>query len=105
MSKCFLRTFRPYEIEEVRQHLLIAGDLSGDCGSCRALGINVYEAVRCPECGAPFKYLTSRRMESHTGERFQFAQRMSEKRPDLTLVDYTDYSSALGHKKARDFFG
>jgi hypothetical protein len=102
--KEFLRTFQPFDIEELKQHLLIMGDLSGDCASCRALGIDFYSAQNCPECGTPFKFLTSRRLESNAGERFQWAKRMKEKRPDLVLIDYTDYSKLLGQKKARDFF-
>ena len=105
MSKEYLRTFRPYDIEDVKQHLLIMGDLSGDCGACRALGIDSYTAATCPECGTPFKYATSRRLEMHAGERFQWARRVQEKRPDLVLIDYTDYMKTMGQKKARDFFG
>jgi hypothetical protein len=101
----FLRVFKSFDVEEVRQHLLIMGDLSSDCGNCRALGIDFYQAVQCPECGAPFKYVTSRRMEAHPGERFQLARRVAEKRKDLIFIDYTDYSKVLGQKKARDFFG
>ncbi len=103
--RVFLRTFQEYDIEEVAKHLLIMGDLSGDCASCRELGIDTYTAKNCPHCGTPFKYLTSRRLESQPGERFQFARRMREKRPDLIIIDYTDYSKTLGQKKARDFFG
>jgi len=105
MSQEYLRSFRQFDITEVQAHLLIMGDLTGDCASCRALGIKVYEAATCPECGTPFKYLTSRRLETHSGERFQFAKRMQEKRPDLLVIDYGDYSKVLGRKKARDFLG
>ena len=101
----FLRTYRQYNIEEVKAHLLIMGDLSGDCGACRALGIDSYTAVSCPQCGTPFKYATSRRLEANPGERFQWARRAHERRPDLVLIDYTDYSKTIGQKKARDFFG
>ena len=100
----YLRVFKPFEIEDIRQHLLIMGDLVGDCAACRALGIDVYHAKTCPECGTPFKYMTSRRLEAHSGERFSFAKRMEEKRPDLLVIDYTDYMKVLGQKKARDFF-
>ena len=105
MTSEFLRTFKRYEIEDVQKHLLIAGDLSGDCASCRALGIDVMKAHECPQCGTSFKYLGSRRVESHPGERFQFAVRMTEKRPDLVLIDFGDYTKVMGQKKARDFFG
>jgi hypothetical protein len=101
----YLRTFQPYDIEDVQKHLLIMGDLAGDCGSCRELGIDFYSAQSCPNCGTYFKYLTSRRFESNSGERFQIARKMREKRPDLVLIDYTDYTKVIGQKKARDFFG
>jgi hypothetical protein len=105
MGKEFLRTYQRFDIAEVQGHLLIMGDLTADCASCRALGINVYEATTCPQCGTTFRYLTSRRLESHTGERFHFAHRMQDKRPDLILIDYDDYTKTLGRKKARDFLG
>ena len=101
----YLRVFKPFDIEDVRQHILIMGDLKGDCGACRALGIDAYQAKQCPECGVPFKYVSSRRLEANPGERFQLARRVHEKRPDLILIDYADYSKVLGQKKARDFFG
>ncbi len=100
----FLRTFKSFDIEEVKQHLLIMGDLSADCANCRHLGIDGYTAKACPECGAPFVYVTSRRLELNPGERFQFARRMTDRRPDLVIIDYTDYTKVLGQKKARDFF-
>ena len=105
MGHEFLRTFQSYDIEEVQKHLLIMGDLSADCGACRELGIDGYSARQCPKCGAEFKYLSSRRFESNPGERFSLARRMREKRPDLILIDFSDYTKAVGHKKARDFFG
>jgi hypothetical protein len=101
----FIRVFKAFDIEDVRKHLLIWGDLTSDCAACRALGIDFYKAAQCPECGTPFKYATSRRMEANPGERFQLARRSAEKRPDLVFIDYTDYSKLLGQKKARDFFG
>ena len=105
MGREFLRTYREYDIQEVEKHLLIMGDLSGDCASCRELGIDSYSAKVCPKCGTPFKYLTSRRLEVHVGERFHLVRRMQEKRPDLIFIDFTDYTKTLGQKKARDFFG
>lgn len=105
MGKEFIRVYREFDMDEVAKHLLIMGDLSGDCASCRCLGIDYYSAGMCPECGVPFKYVTSRRLEGNPGERFQLARRMRDKRPDLTFIDYTDYQKLMGQKKARDFFG
>ncbi len=104
MSQEYLRTYKPYHIDEVKQHLLIMGDLSGDCAACRALGIDSYQAKSCPECKTPFKYVTSRRLETHSGERFQLVRRVQEKRPDLIFIDFTDYTKTIGQKQARDFF-
>ncbi len=104
MSHEYLRIFQEFDIEEVKKHLIIMGDLSGDCGACRSLGIDSYTAKTCPECGTEFKYATSRRLETHPGERFSIVRRLKNKRPELIFVDYTDYSKTLGQKKARDFF-
>jgi hypothetical protein len=104
MSQEYLRTYRLFEFADVQEHLLILGDLKGDCAKCRALGIDHQNATRCPECGTPFKYVTSRRLESNPGERFHLVRRISERRPDLCWVDYSDYQKILGHKKAKDFF-
>lgn len=105
MSRQYLRVFQDFDIEEVKSHLLILGDLSSDCAACQALGIDPSEAAACPQCGTTFRYLTSRRAENFPAERFQIVKRYREKRSDLIFVDYGDYSKAIGQKKARDFFG
>jgi len=92
-------------LEEVEKHLLILGDLTGDCAACRQLGISYLEARECPHCKTSFKYVTSRRLETHPGERFQIASRLRDKRPDLVFIDYEDYKRTQGRKKAREFFG
>ncbi|PIW62706.1 MAG: hypothetical protein COW13_02485, partial [Candidatus Omnitrophica bacterium CG12_big_fil_rev_8_21_14_0_65_50_5] len=75
MPKVYLRVYQEFNLEEVGKHLLILGDLSSDCGACRCLGIDGYQAAQCPECGTPFKYLSSRRIENHPGERFSIVKR------------------------------
>jgi hypothetical protein len=105
MSRHYLRIYQEFDIEDVKQHLLIWGDLSADCASCRMLGIEPFAAKQCPQCGTEFKYVTSRRIEEHAGERFHIVRRMREKRPELVFIDYTDYTKILGQKKAKDFFG
>jgi len=105
MALTYLRIYQEFDIVEVKQHLLIWGDLSADCASCRMLGIDSFSARQCPQCGTPFKYVTSRRLEEHSGERFHLVRRMREKRPDLVFIDYSDFTKILGQKKARDFFG
>jgi len=104
MAREFLRTWRDFDLDEVQQHLLILGDVSGDCAACRELGIKYLEAKECPRCKTAFKYVTSRRLELNPSERFRIVARLRERRPDLLFIDYEDYKRTLGRKKAREFF-
>lgn len=105
MGREYLRVWQEFDVEEVEKHLLILGDLTGDCGACRELGIHYQDAKECPKCRTSFKYVASRRLETHPGERFQLASRLKARRPDLVFIDYEDYKKTIGRKKARDFFG
>jgi len=105
MAQHYLRTFKLFNTEDVKKSLLIAGDLTANCASCNALGIDPYQAKTCPECGVTFKYIASRRLETHPSERFHLARRLAEKRPDLMLLDLSDYQKAEGSKAAKEFFG
>ncbi|MBI4388392.1 MAG: hypothetical protein HY582_05060 [Candidatus Omnitrophica bacterium] len=100
----FLRNWKEFDIQDITRHLLILGDLSGDCANCRELGIDTWKALECPKCHTKFKFIASRRSADHPGERFQLARRMSEGRRDLMVVDYDDYHRTIGGQKARDFF-
>lgn len=105
MTREFLRTWQAFDLEEVEKHLLILGDLTGDCAACRELGIPYQSARECPRCKTVFKYVTSRRLETHPGERFQIVSRLRSIRPELVFIDYEDYKKTAGRKKAREFFG
>jgi len=80
------------------------GDTSGDCGKCRALGIDPWKATTCPECGTAFKYLASRRMLSCPGRGYSFVRRGRERRSALELIDCEYYQKSIGVKKATNFF-
>lgn len=95
-----IRIWQAIDIGDVEAHLLIAGDTIGDCAKCRCLGV-AYDQTSCPQCKTPFKYLTSRRIESHPGESFRIVQRLKEKRPDLIFIDYSDYKQLSGKLKGR----
>ena len=103
MSREYLRFYREFDIEEVKEQLLILGDLSSDCGKCRAIGLDS-QSERCPECGTVFKYVASRRIDMHPEERFRIVRRYLEKKPHMIFIDFHDYQKTMGQKKARDFF-
>lgn len=100
----YIRTFLEYDLEHISKHLLVVGDLAGDCYNCRELGLDPYQTKVCPNCKTEFKFIASRRMDQFPGERFAIARRLRSKRSDLILLDYQDFTKTLGHKKARDFF-
>ena len=100
----WIRVWGQKDISEIEKHLMIIGDLKGDCASCREIGLDPKSAKECPKCRTPFRYVTSRRFETHSGERFQIVRRFHEFRNDLIWIDYDDYKKLTGRQKARDFF-
>lgn len=92
------------DIYRIKEHLIILGDVSGDCANCKEIGLDPWKAKECPHCKAQFEYIASRRSANHPGERFQIARRILEKRSDLTVIDYDDYQKTIGAQSARDFF-
>lgn len=105
MSRIFLRTYRAYAIEEVRKSLLIVGEVTGNCAACGEMGLEPRSVGVCPNCNAAFKFIASRRIENHPGERFSYAKRIAGERPDLTLIDLSDYQKNDSSAKARDLLG
>ena len=104
MSKAFLRIYKSYDLNEIKSSMLIVGDLAADCANCRELGLKV-ESETCPECGAVFKFVSSRRIENHPNERAHIVKRLKTLHPDKDLIDLGDYEKHLHQKKARDFLG
>lgn len=94
----FLRVYKKFDVVDVKQHLLIYGDLSASCGNCQALDIK-FDAVRCPECRADFKYIAFRNIRHHLPK----LQKLDDECPHLTFVDYDDFSRTLGLIKAQEF--
>ena len=100
----YLRVWQNFDVEGVKQHLLIAGDIMGDCASCREIGIKYAEAKTCPKCGTDFKYIAARQSTGSARTLAPLVKRIRDRRPDLTFIDYGDYQSATGKQSARDFF-
>ena len=100
----WLRVWTRKNLSEIEQHLLIVGDARGDCASCREIGLDYKTVKECPQCHTMFKYVTSRRFETHPGERFGIVKRLNEARDDLVWIDYDDYKKLTGRQRAREFF-
>ena len=93
-----MRIYKEMDINEIKRHLLIYGDLSAQCANCQAMDLKLDMAV-CPKCEAEFKYITFRNVRNHLPK----LQKINETKPDIQFVDFDDYKRTIGEIKARDF--
>jgi hypothetical protein len=102
MEKVYLRVGQELDYDTVAGHLLVAGDLMGDCFSCRHIGIDYAREKYCPQCGTDFRYITLRK--NPDAVKGAMIARVCQKRPDLTYVEYHDVKEIADKRKAKDFF-
>ena len=100
----YLRIWQSCDIAEISKHLLIVGDITGDCANCRELGIDYTTVRSCPKCGTVFRFIASRLTGKLDLNRGGNVKRIKERRSDLTFIDYEDYKEITGKQNARDFF-
>lgn len=98
MSGKYLRVYQEFDIHEVKQHILIYGDLAANCGNCPALNVPL-DAAACPECQTPFKYIAFRNIKHHLPK----LTKLRAARPEVVLVDHDDFKRVLGAAKAEEF--
>ena len=101
----FIRFWQPADVEGIKQHLLIVGDVTGECGACRCLGIKYTEVKGCPECKTEFKFMTARAATGSAKAVGGLIKRLKDRRPDLQMVDFDDYKAVTGRLSARDLLG
>lgn len=100
MPSYFIRVARELDFDDVCRHLLVAGELSGDCFSCREVGIDYSREKYCPKCRTDFRYISLRHSPA-TGARIS---RIAQKRPDLLYVEYSDVKEIADKIRAKNFF-
>ena len=101
MEKYLIRFWKEVEVEEISKHLMIVGELTGDCANCREINIDYTMEKYCPKCKTEFKYITSRPASEIKSNRFSVMKRVSYRRQDLIPIDYQDYKDIMGKIKAR----
>jgi len=99
LSEKLLRVYKPFDVSKVKEHILVYGDLSGQCGHCQNMDVKL-ETVSCPNCRTDFRYIAFRNVSHHMPKIII----INATRHDLTIIDFEDYSRILGAKKAEDFF-
>ncbi|HAJ56570.1 MAG TPA: hypothetical protein DCL35_02245 [Candidatus Omnitrophica bacterium] len=102
MANHFFRIAREMDYDEVSKHLLIVGELTGDCFSCREVGINYTREKYCPQCKTDFKYISYRKAADAitTGA----IARICTRRPDLVYVEYKDIKEIADRQKVKNIF-
>ena len=100
----YIRIWQNCDVQEISKHLLVVGDLTADCTSCRELGIDYGAAKTCPKCGTTFHFIASRNTGKLDPGRGATVKRIKDRRPDLTFIDYEDYKEITGKQQAREFF-
>ena len=98
MNRKFVRVYKKMDINEIKRHLLIYGDLSAQCANCQTMDFKL-DMTSCPKCEAEFKYITFRNLRSHLPK----LQKINETKPDIQFVDFDEYKRHIGEMKARDF--
>jgi hypothetical protein len=92
----FLRIWKQLDIKDIQLHLLVFGELSGECYNCHNIGLSS-DTQTCPECMARFKYIGFRRksVDAATLKRF------TEKHPQVTFIDFDDFKKLTSKDQAR----
>jgi hypothetical protein len=102
MANYYFRVGQVMDYDDVSKHLLVVGELMGDCFACRHVGIDYGREKYCPQCKTDFKYISYRKDSDAitTGNIAKICQR----RPDLTYVEYKDIKEISDRKKVKDIF-
>jgi len=102
MSTSWIRVGQEHDLEALKKHLIVVGELTGECQSCRHVGIAYAREKYCPECKTNFRYIASRKSakENNTG----LIARLALRRPDLVYVEYQDIKDLGDRQKAHNIF-
>lgn len=96
MNLKFIRVYKKVDVDHIKEHLIICGDLSASCSKCNELSIKM-DSPKCPSCQTDFLYMAFRNVKENMPKIHKF----SETRPDLMLVDYEDFKRTSDAIKAR----
>jgi len=93
--KHYLRTWRKFDLQDIEKCLIVVGELSAECFSCRCMGLNSKTKV-CPDCKVTFKYMGFRR-----NLRPAYLLEVKANNPEIVLIDFEDFKKSLGKREAR----
>ena len=94
-KKVTLRVWKEFDLEEIEKHLIVVGELSGECFSCRQLGVDVRQG-RCPNCGTEFKYMGFRRKVNGKD-----IVRFKREYPQMIFIEFEDFKKNISRERAK----
>lgn len=94
--KIFLRAWKQYGLEEIRQSLLVMGELRGECFNCHTLEIEK-GSTKCFKCGAIFRFIGFRKEVDGS-----YVSKLKDTYPGAVFIDFGDFKKALSKKQARN---
>lgn len=100
MAKQMIRVYQHLEFDDIREHTLEYGALAGMCSKCKNLNIKI-DALFCPECKTPFKYVAFQNIKEHLPKML----RISSERSAVKFVDCQDFKRIEGELRARSILG
>ena len=104
-KKEWIRVWKQFSLDEIKDSLLIVGELTSDCGRCKEVGLSVDHSKSCPHCGAAFRFVTSRQAAGSVPNHYRGVGRITSRRPDLIFIEYDDYKRSTGKSKAYEMLG
>jgi predicted amidophosphoribosyltransferase len=100
MSKQMMRVYQNFEFDQVKEHLLEYGVLSGICAKCKHMNIKL-EDHTCPACGTEFKYVAFQNIREHLPKMVK----LHAQRPSMQFIDHQDFKRIEAETKARSILG
>ncbi len=98
MTQRLIRIYQNLDIEKIKSHLLLYGDLAGQCAQCQQIGIKL-DVLKCPHCQADFQFLAFKNIKDHLPK----ISKILRERPSLVLVDFDDFKRISSANKAEEF--
>jgi hypothetical protein len=99
--KVLIRAIKEFDLDDVCQHLLVVGDLTGDCFNCKELGLDYLNIKSCPKCKVDFRYIASR---SSSVPGLKALSTLYKRRPELICIEFEDIKRHKSREQAKDFF-
>ena len=94
-----IRVFQSLNLDEIKKHLMIIGDLSAVCENCQKFDLKVDSSI-CPSCKTEFKFAAFRSSKIPMNK----LSKLFAQRPSLKIIDFEDYHQAKSGSKFENLF-